>query len=118
MSMKLFIGHYPYMFTVLLFLIGLYGIMAKQNLVKKIIGMNIMQAAVILFFLVHAHKWSGSVPIYDSAIGNSASAYSNPLPHALMLTAIVVSVATTGLALTLIIRIHQKYRSLDESKIT
>lgn len=113
----LFIGRYPYFFTLLLFLIGLYGLLVKQNLVKKLIGMNIMQSAVILFFIVHAYKWGASVPVRTAELGSAADAYMNPIPHALMLTAIVVSVATTGVALTLLINVYRKYLSLDEPSL-
>lgn len=112
-----FIGRYPYLFTLMLFIIGLYGLLGKKNLVKKLIGMNIMQSAVILFFIVHAHKWGATVPIRDVASGTQATNYINPIPHALMLTAIVVSVATTGVALTLILKIYRRYHSLDEPKL-
>lgn len=112
--MESFIGRYPYFFTLFLFLIGLYGLLGKKNLVKQLIGMNIMQSAVILFFIVHAHKWGSTVPIRDSMFGAQAADYVNPIPHALMLTAIVVSVATTGVALTLIRSIYRNFRSLDE----
>lgn len=114
--MEEFIGRYPYIFSIVLFIIGLYGIIGKRNLIKKLIGMNIMQAAVILFFIVHAYKWGASVPVRDASIGSDAALYMNPIPHALMLTAIVVSVATTGLALVLMRKIYGRWRSLDESK--
>lgn len=115
--MDMFIGRYPYFCSALLILIGLYGIFVKQNLVKKLIGMSIMQSAIILFFIVHAHKWSGTVPVWDAVIGSDATHYTNPIPHALMLTAIVVSVAITGVALVMIRRIYQEYRSLDEAEL-
>lgn len=112
--MEFFVGRYPYLLTLVIFLIGLYGLLGKRNLVKKLIGMNIMQSAVILFFIVHAHKWGSTVPIHDAALGELAVDYVNPIPHALMLTAIVVSVATTGVALSLIRNIYRNFRSLDE----
>lgn len=114
---EFFIGRYPFFFSLILFLIGLYGILGKQNLVKKLIGMNIMQAAVILFFIVHSNKWKATVPVTDDEIGRWAYEYMNPIPHALMLTAIVVSVATTGVALSLIIKTYKNYRSLHENKL-
>ncbi len=116
-SFDVFIGRFPYFATMILFLIGLFGLFFKQNLIKKLIGMNIMQAAVILFFIVHSYKWGASVPIRTTELGNLATQYVNPIPHALMLTAIVVSVATTGVALSLIIKIYQKYQCLDETEI-
>ena len=104
----------PYIYVILLFVIGLYGILGKRNLVKKLIGINIMQAAVILFFINYAFKWKASIPIRSDDLPTAADSYMNPIPHALMLTAIVVSVATTGLALTLLRKIYQRNHSLDE----
>lgn len=111
-----------YWLYIILMMIGLYGIMAKNNLVKKIIGLNILQTAVILFFISVGAKENATIPIIEhgndtahSAI--SASHYINPLPHVLMLTAIVVAVATLGVALALVIRIHQQYHTLEEDEI-
>ena len=105
-----------------LMMIGLYGIIAKKNLVKKIIGLNILQTAVILFFISVGAKRDATIPIiehgHDSAHTAAAAAhYINPLPHVLMLTAIVVAVATLGVALALAIRIHQRYHTLEENEI-
>ena len=115
--MDLVIGRFPYFFTVLLMLIGLYGMMADKNLLKKIIGLNIFQGGIILFFIVQAAKWNATVPIIDSALGNNPEQYINPLPHGLMLTAIVVSVATTGVALSLVITIYKRFGTLQEDAI-
>lgn len=111
-----------YWLYIILMMIGLYGIMTKKNLVKKIIGMNILQTAVILFFISAGAKEDATIPIiehgHDSAhTAISASHYINPLPHVLMLTAIVVAVATLGVALALVIRIHQQYHTLEEDEI-
>ncbi len=114
---EIFLGRLPFLYAFLLFVIGLFGLISKENLVKKLIGMNIMQAAVILFFIVHAYKKNASVPIWDETLGTTAASYVNPIPHALMLTAIVVSVATTGVALSLIIKIYRQYKTLDESQL-
>jgi multicomponent Na+:H+ antiporter subunit C len=81
---------------IVLMMIGLYAMISKKNLVKKIIGMNILQTAVILFFI---------------------SDYINPLPHVLMLTAIVVAVATLGVALALVVKVYQQFQTLDEDEI-
>jgi len=105
--------HWPYVATILLMLVGLYGMALKENLVKKLIGLNVFQAAIILFFIVHAWVHGGSVPIWDEALPDAVD-YVNPIPHGLMLTAIVVSVATTGVALALLIRIHRNFGTLDE----
>ena len=111
-----------YWLYIFLMMIGLYAIMTKKNLVKKIIGMNILQTAVILFFISVGAKEKATIPIiehgHDSAhTAVSASHYINPLPHVLMLTAIVVAVATLGVALALVIRIHQQYHTLEEDEI-
>ena len=111
-----------YWLYIILMMIGLYGIMAKKNLVKKIIGLNILQTAVILFFISVGAKENATIPIiehgHDTAHGTvSASHYINPLPHVLMLTAIVVAVATLGVALALVIRVHQQYHTLEEDEI-
>lgn len=110
------VDHGPYLATVVLMLVGLYGMALKQNLMKKLIGLNVFQAAIILFFIVHAWVSGGSVPIWDDRLPDAAD-YVNPIPHGLMLTAIVVSVATTGVALALLIRIHRNFGTLDEDDL-
>ena len=111
-----------YWMTIALMMVGLYAMIAKQNLVKKIIGMNILQTAVILFFISVGAKRNATIPIVkhgpDShSQGLLAVDYINPLPHVLMLTAIVVAVSTLGVALALAIQIYRRYRSLDEEEI-
>ena len=111
------VDRWPYVFTIALLLIGLYGMMVKQNMMKKLFGMNIFQGAIILFFIVHAYKTGASVPVLDEALGQDPARYVNPIPHGLMLTAIVVSVATTGVALALLIRIYRAYGTIDEAEL-
>ena len=111
-----------YWMTIALMMVGLYAMIAKQNLVKKIIGMNILQTAVILFFISIGAKRDASIPIvmHSAASHNHAvhaADYINPLPHVLMLTAIVVAVSTLGVSLALVIRIFHRYVSLDENEI-
>lgn len=113
----LVVERWAYVFTVVLLLIGLYGMLLKRNLVKKLIGMNIFQGAIILFYVVHAYKHGATVPVYDYALGADASLYMNPIPHGLMLTAIVVSVATTGVGLALLITIHKRFGTLEENEL-
>jgi multicomponent Na+:H+ antiporter subunit C len=114
--MDFILGHYAYWFAFILMMIGLYGMMMKKNLVKKLIGMNIFQVSLIIFYVSTAVKWGGTVPILDHKIGVANTAnYINPLPHCLMLTAIVVGVATTGVAFALVINIFKRYKTLDES---
>ena len=110
------IGHYAYWFILVLLVIGLYGMIIKKNLVKKVIGMSIFQISIILFFIASSAKWNATVPILEnSEQAVNAARYINPLPHTLMLTAIVVGVATSGVAFALIIRIYRRYRTLDET---
>jgi multicomponent Na+:H+ antiporter subunit C len=111
-----------YWVYIVLMMIGLYGIIAKRNLVKKVIGLNILQTAVILFFISISAKKNATIPIIEHAHDGvhaavAAAHYINPLPHVLMLTAIVVAVATLGVALALVIRIHQQYHTLEENEI-
>jgi len=111
-------GHYAYWFVVVLLLLGMYGMVMKKNLVKKVIGMSIFQVAVILFFVASASKWNATVPILEhGAHSADVASYINPLPHTLMLTAIVVGVATSGVAFALIIRIYRSYRTLEETTL-
>ena len=111
-------GHYAYWFVVVLLLLGIYGMVMKKNLVKKVIGMSIFQVAVILFFVASASKWNATVPILEhGAHSADVVSYINPLPHTLMLTAIVVGVATSGVAFALIIRIYRSYRTLEETTL-
>jgi multicomponent Na+:H+ antiporter subunit C len=113
-------GQFNYWVYVVLIIVGLYGMMAKNNLMKKLIGMNIFQWAIILFYISIGAKKGGTIPIIATTNPNAtvrAIDYINPLPHVLMLTAIVVGVATTGIALTLLIIIYRRYRTLEEDRI-
>ncbi len=117
--MEFIIGKYNYWIYIVLMMIGFYAIIAKRNLVKKLVGMNIFQTAIILYFISTASKKGGAtIPIIQNTQGiiNPAQ-YVNPLPHVLMLTAIVVMVSTFGVALALIIMIYRKYRTLEEDEI-
>ena len=107
-----------YWLTGLLFLIGVYGILARIHLVRKLMAMNILQVAVIVFFITLAYKTDATPPI--ARYGDTepvARQYINPLPHTLMLTAIVVSVSTTGVALALLIRIYRRFGTLNEAEL-
>lgn len=118
MTDSFFLGHYAYWFTIILLAIGLYGMIIKRNLVKKTIGLSIFQAGVVLFFVSIATKWNASVPVKDDALPVADVAnYMNPLPHTLMLTAIVVGVATLGVAFTLLITIYNRYKTLNEQEL-
>ncbi len=120
--LPIIIAKINYWVYILLMMIGLYAIIAKNNLVKKIIGMNIFQTAVILFFISIGAKKNATIPIIEHGIHSASSTvravdYINPLPHVLMLTAIVVAVATLGVALALVIKIYQQYQTLEENDI-
>ncbi|MDD6043132.1 MAG: cation:proton antiporter subunit C [Eubacteriaceae bacterium] len=105
-----------YMLTAILFFLGMYGMVTCKNYMKKLICMNIMQVAVIFFFLCFGQKDGGTIPV---SLGDlmAADDYINPLPHALMLTAIVVSLGTTGVGLALLMRMKDKYGSMEEDDI-
>lgn len=119
--MEYFISKYNYWIYILLMMIGFYAMIGKKNLVKKIVGLNIFQTAIILYFVSIAAKKGGTIPIVvhsnGVAHGVHASQYVNPLPHVLMLTAIVVMVGTFGVALAFIIRIHRQYGTVEEDEI-
>lgn len=120
--LEVLISKANYWAYIALMMIGLYGVIAKKNLVKKVIGLNILQTAVILFFVSIGAKKSATIPIIEHGhdgvqAATAAAHYINPLPHVLMLTAIVVAVSTLGVALALVIRIHQEYHTLEENEI-
>ncbi len=117
------ISKYNYWIYILLMMIGFYAMIAKKNLVKKVVGMNIFQTAIILFFISTAAKKGGaSIPIIQHGHGEAAdiihtAQYVNPLPHVLMLTAIVVMVSTFGVAIAVLIMLYKKYNTLEEDEI-
>ena len=118
----LIIGKYNFWAVIVLLLVGLYAMIVKQNLIKKIIGMNIFQTAIILFYVSIGSKKDATIPIIVHDHGAAAHTvkavdYINPLPHVLMLTAIVVSVATLGVALALSMKIYSQYGTLEEDEI-
>ena len=112
------IGHLNYWFFIVLMMTGLYIVIAKGNLVKKVVGLNIFQTSVFMFYISIGKVIGGTAPIFpvDMKIDNNI-VYSNPLPHVLILTAIVVGVATTSLALALIVRIREEYGTIEEDEI-
>ena len=112
------LGHYVYWSIFVLLVVGLYGMMFKNNLAKKLIGMIIFQVSVIMFYVASAVKWSATVPVLDPVTGVAdAAKYISPLQHCLMLTAIVVGVATSGVAFSLAILIYRRYKTLEESDL-
>lgn len=115
-------ARYNYWAFVVLLCIGLYGMIVKRNLIKKIIGMSIFQTSIIFLFISMGIKRDATIPILKHAEAGAehavnAAEYMNPLPHVLMLTAIVVAVATLGVALALAIRLHYFYGTLEEDEI-
>ncbi len=107
------LGLVNYWVVIVLMMVGFYLVIARANLVRKVIGLNIFQTSVFLLFISIGKVRGGSAPILTPGV----EVYSNPLPHVLILTAIVVGVATTSLALALIVRIHEAYGTVDEDVI-
>lgn len=106
----------PYWVAIGLLMLGLYAMIAHRNFLKKFVGMTIFQTAIILFFLLLSVKRDATLPILVPGVADPR-AYMNPLPHALMLTAIVVMVATAGVALAILIRLHAVAGSLEEDRV-
>ena len=106
---------YNYWISIVLMLIGFYAMIAKDNLIKKIIGLNIFQTAIFLFYISLGAIAGGTEPIVIK--GQADVLYVNPLPHVLILTAIVVGLATTAVALALVIRMYETYGTIEESEI-
>ena len=102
-----------FILNMILFLLGLFIIVRESNLIKKVIGLNIFQSSVFIFYLIVSKVEDGVPPI----LNDYQLVYSNPLLHVLILTAIVVSIATTSLALALVIKIKQKYNSIEENEL-
>ena len=116
---EFFFGHINYWLFIVLMMTGLYIVIGKGNLVKKIVGLNIFQTSVFMFYISMGKISGGTAPIFPlDGKYNPEIAYSNPLPHVLILTAIVVGIATTSLGLALIIRIQEEYHCIEEEEIT
>jgi len=105
--------HYNYAVTILLMTSGLYIVISRGNMVKKLVGLSMFQTSVYLLYISPGKIIGGTAPILDK----SYTVYSNPLPHVLMLTAIVVGVATLALGLALVVRIHEAYGTIEEDEI-
>jgi len=106
-------SHYSYWVTVVLMVAGLFIVIARGNLVKKLIGLSIFQTSVYLLYIAPGKLIGGTAPI----VAEGFRIYSNPLPHVLILTAIVVGVATLALGLAIVVRIREAYRSIEEDEI-
>ena len=107
------LGHYNYWIVILLMMMGFYTVTSRGNLIKKIAGINIFQTSVFLLYISIGYVTEGTAPI----IAEGYEVYSNPLPHVLILTAIVVGVATTALGLALVVRINEAYGTIEEDEI-
>ena len=111
--MQYILGQYNYWVVIILMMIGFYIVIAHGNLIKKLIGLNIFQVSVFIMYISMGYLKGGTAPIYSDAY----TAYASPLPHVLILTAIVVGIATTALGLALAIRIYKAYGTLEEEQI-
>ena len=110
-------ARFPYFMIAILLAVGVWGMVGKRSLVKKLIGLNVLQSAIILFFINGSIRDGGTLPILLYGEHANAEEFVNPLPHVLMLTAIVVSVAVTAVALAFLTRIHREFGSVDEAEI-
>jgi len=106
-------GHFPYWVFIFLMMTGLYVVISRDNLIKKIIGLNIFQVSVIMFYIAMGEVQGGTAPIEAEGV----TVFSNPVPHVLMLTAIVVGVATSAVALSLVVRINEAYGTIEEDEL-
>mgnify|MGYP003471995190 FL=1 len=106
-------GHFSYFVTIFLMIAGLFIVIARGNLIKKLVGLSIFQTSVYLLYIAPGKVIGGTAPV----ISDSFKLYSNPLPHVLILTAIVVGVATLALGLALVVRIRETYGSIEEDEI-
>lgn len=113
--MNEFLGLYNYWIVIVLMMSGFYVVIASGNLIKKIVGLNVFQTSVFILYISMGKVEGGTAPIVVK--GADAVAYANPLPHVLILTAIVVGVATTALGLALVVRIKEAYGSIEEIDI-
>ncbi|KZY60952.1 Na+/H+ antiporter subunit C [Oleiphilus sp. HI0071] len=110
--MNLLFDHYNYWIVIFLMMSGFYIVISANNLVKKVVGLNVFQTSVFMLYISMGKVSGGSAPIVAEGI----EVYSNPLPHVLILTAIVVGVATTSVGLSLIVRIKRAYGTVEENE--
>ncbi len=112
-----FPGLFNYWIVIVLMMTGFYVVIARGNLVKKIVGLNIFQTSVFILYISMGKVDGGTAPIIVEGTVGAGVTYSNPLPHVLILTAIVVGIATTALGLALIVRIKEAYGTIEEDEI-
>lgn len=113
-SSSFIIGHYNYWMVIILMMTGLYIVVSRGNLIKKIVGLNLFQTSVFMLYISMGKIIGGTAPILT---GNPDEVYSNPLPHVLILTAIVVGIATTALGLALVVRIRESFGTIEEDDL-
>ena len=111
--MSRFADQYNYVITIFLMTAGLYIVISRGNMIKKLVGLSMFQSSVYLLYLSPGKILGGTPPILDPAI----TIYSNPLPHVLILTAIVVGIATLALGLAITVRINEAYGTIEEDEI-
>jgi multicomponent Na+:H+ antiporter subunit C len=111
--MKDWVGLYNYWIVVFLMIAGLYIVIARGNLIKKLVGLNVFQASVFILYITMGKIIGGTAPILEEGI----KVYSNPIPHVLILTAIVVGVATAAVGLALVVRINEEYGTIEEDEL-
>ena len=107
------LGHFNYWVVIILMMIGLYIVLAHNNLVKKLIGINVFQTSIFILFISMGKITGGTAPI----LSETHDVYSAPLPHVLILTAIVVGIATTALGLAIVIRINKAFGTVEDDEI-
>ena len=107
-------AHWNYYLVIVLMMLGFYAVIARGNMIKKMVGLNIFQTSVFMLYISVGKIDGGTAPILT---GDPASVYSNPLPHVLILTAIVVGVATTAVGYALIIRIYEAYGTIEDDEV-
>lgn len=112
-TLDIFVARYYYVTFMVVSCIGLYMLIDSPNLVKKVIGLNIFQMSIFLFFVIAAYR-DGAGP---ALITEGGGPYANPLPHVIVLTAIVVGVSLTSLALALVVRVYSEYGTLNEDRV-
>ena len=134
MSIDFFVSHYNYWVVIFLMMVGFYILISRGNLIKKIVGLNVFQTSVFMLYISMGKITGGTPPILvgdlhgdagtgagaaEHSVGNAVEhvVYSNPLPHVLILTAIVVGIATTSVGLALAVRIKEAYGTLEEDEI-
>ena len=109
------LGIYYYWVFAILLMIGFYAVIAKLNLIKKLLGLSLFQSAVFLLYITMARVEGGTAPIFSSTA--ETAVYSNPLPQVLILTAIVVGISTLALGLAIVVRIREEYGTIEEHEI-